>query len=270
MSTKQLNFHIAGMHCASCASNIQRTLSKTKGVAKASVNYGNEQANLELDGADFKQVAQVVKKMGYTAILAEDDQADVAEELREKEIANLKFTLTWSAILSLVLLVISMLPVPDVFKNPYLMLLLSTPVQFVAGRRFYQGALSALRNKSSNMDTLVALGTSVAYFYSLAVILLPNFFKANNLEAHLYFETAAVIITFILLGKYLELNAKKNSSSAIKKLLGLQSKTATLWKNGSWQEVGISEVQAGDRLLVKPGEKVPVDSVIAKGSTATS
>lgn len=268
MSTKQLNFHIAGMHCASCASNIQRTLSKTKGVAKASVNYGNEQANLELDGADFKQVAQVVKKMGYTAILAEDDQADVAEELREKEIANLKFTLTWSAILSLVLLVISMLPVPDVFKNPYLMLLLSTPVQFVAGRRFYQGALSALRNKSSNMDTLVALGTSVAYFYSLAVILLPNFFKANNLEAHLYFETAAVIITFILLGKYLELNAKKNSSSAIKKLLGLQSKTATLWKNGSWQEVGISEVQAGDRLLVKPGEKVPVDSVIAKGSAS--
>lgn len=266
MSKGQLNFHIAGMHCASCASNIERALSKTAGVSKANVNYGNEQASLELDGASFKQIAKVVEKMGYTAILAEDDQSDVAESLREKEIAKLKLTLSWSTVLSLLLVIFSMLPVPELFKNPYLLLILSTPVQLLAGRRFYQGAWSALKNKSSNMDTLVSLGTSVAYFYSLAVIFLPEFFQANNLEAHLYFETAAVIITFILLGKYLELNAKKNSSSAIKKLLSLQSKTATLWQNGSWQEVSIDQVQAGDRLLVKPGEKIPVDSIIAKGS----
>ncbi len=265
---KQLNFHVAGMHCASCAQNIERALGKTAGISKASVNYGNEQASIELVGADFTQVATVIQKLGYRAILQEDDQADVAENLREQELEKLKKTLLVSLVLSGLLVIFSMLPVPEFFKNPYFLLALSTPVQFFAGRRFYQGAWSALQNKSSNMDTLVALGSSVAYFYSLSVVLAPGFFLQNNLDAHLYFETAAVIITFILLGKYLELKAKKNSSSAIKKLLGLQSKTATLWREGGWQEVDIDQVRVGDRLLVKPGEKIPVDSIIDQGSAS--
>lgn len=267
MSKTQLNFHVAGMHCASCASNIEHALNKVDGITQAKVNYGNEQANVESVNVPFEQIAKVIKRLGYTAILENNEQSDVAEAMREKELTQLKLTLIISASLSLVLVALSMLPfVPDFLKNPYLLLAISTPVQFWAGRRFYHGAFSALKNKSSNMDTLVALGSSVAYFYSLATIFIPEFFSKNNLEAHLYFESSAVIITFILLGKYLELSAKKNSSSAIKKLLGLQSKTATLWKDGAWQNVDIAVVKMGDRLLVKPGEKIPVDSVIDKGS----
>jgi len=253
MSKQLITFPVSGMHCASCSLNIQRALKKTAGVIDASVSYASEQAVVGFNPALTTQskIFNVVKSLGYHPI-----KVDKTVELKA-----LKTKLIIGGSLALVLLT-SMFPfAPAWLKNPWLLWLLSTPIQFWAGKGFYQGAWSALKNKTSSMDTLVVLGTSTAYFYSAAVTL----FK---LEGHTFFETAGVIIIFILLGKFLEAKAKNQASQAIDKLLALQPQVAHLLKNKQIIDVNINNLKVGDSVLVKPGEKVPVDGVIIKGASA--
>jgi len=265
-----ISFHVSGMHCASCASNIQRKLKKTPGVEEASVNYANEQATVAFDTkkASEKDLERAVKSIGYTAHFESNENADLAEKERNNELKKLKKTLYLSGVLTLIL-ISSMLPgMPMFLSNPWLLWLLATPVQFIAGKRFYQGAWSGLKNGSSNMDSLVALGTSVAYFYSAAVTAFSSWFSQYGIDQHVYFEASAAIITFILLGKYLEIRAKARTSSAIKELLNLQAKTAMIKKDGNWVEVPIEQVVVGDIVLVKPGQKIPVDGIVIDGMSA--
>ncbi len=263
-------FHISGMHCASCATTIQRALRKTEGVTEAAVNYANEQATVVFDESKVSSgdLEKAVEKVGYKAHISDPASIDRAETERSQDLTNLKIKLGVSGVLSLILLT-SMVPgVPMIFADPWVQWTLATPVQFWAGKRFYQGAWSALKNWSANMDTLVVMGTSAAYFFSAFVALKQDWLTEQGIETHYYFETAAAIITFILLGKYLEIRAKAKTSSAIKELLGLQPKTAMVMKNNAWTEIALEDVSINDRILVKPGEKVPVDGIITKGETS--
>lgn len=263
-----LSFHISGMHCASCASNIARKLKKTDGINEVAVNYANEQAVVTIDEKKVSQndLSVAISSIGYTAHIGIDK--DIAGQERDKELKSLKSKLVVSGILAATLM-ISMIPgVPKIFHNPWFLWALATPVQFWVGNRFYRGAWSGLKNNSANMDTLVALGTSVAYFYSVVVTVFSKWFMSNGLETHVYFEASAAIITFILLGKFLEIRAKAQTSSAIKELLNLQAKTAFVKKNNKWVEVSIEQVIVGDVILVKPGQKIPVDGKINKGETS--
>lgn len=278
ISPQKIAFHIEGMHCASCAANITRQLKKTPGIEVATVNYANEQAQVDFDDRQIKpdQIAEVVKKAGYKAhlpskdgMLGHDHGMDIAGQNRQKELAELKMQLSVAGVLTVILMVGAMVPIaPTILKAPWIMWLLATPVQFWIGRRFYQGAISGLKNRTTNMDTLVALGTSVAYFYSVFVVLFGDFLTKLNIASHVYFETSATIITLILLGKFLELRAKGQTSEAIKKLLNLQAKVAHLKKGSKTVDVPIDQVKLGDVLLVKPGEKIPVDGQVLKGESA--
>lgn len=263
-------FHISGMHCASCATTIQRTLRKTDGVSDAAVNYANEQATVEFDESKVSasDLEKAVEKAGYKAHISDPASIDRAEAERAQELKELKIKLGVSSVLSAILL-LSMVPgVPMFFMNPWVQLAVATPVQFWAGKRFYQGAWSALKNWGANMDTLVVMGTSAAYFFSAFVVFNTDWLIEQGIEAHYYFETAAAIITFILLGKFLEIRAKAKTSSAIKELLGLQPKTAMVMKNKKWTEIALEDVKIDDRILVKPGEKIPVDGIIVNGETS--
>lgn len=226
--SQSISFHVSGMHCASCASNIQRKLRKTDGIAEATVNYANEQATVNFDESKVKKydIAKAVSDVGYMAHIDVDADVDIAEKNRTAEIADLKQKLVVSGIISGILMA-SMIPgLPMWLHNPWLLWLLATPVQFWAGKRFYQGAWSGLKNFSANMDTLVAMGTSAAYFFSAFVVLFQDWLTSQGVATHVYFEASAAIITFILLGKFLEIRAKAKTSSAIKELLGLQATSA--------------------------------------------
>jgi heavy metal translocating P-type ATPase len=267
----RVNFHISGMHCASCAANIQRTLNKTPGIKEAAVNYANEQATVGFDPRQVtpEVIEKTVASIGYTAHIHVHDASDLSEKERAAELKSLKFKLLVSSVLTTLLIIGSMVAAtPGLLKNTIVQLVLALPVQFWVGRRFYQGALSALKNKTANMDTLIALGTSVAFFYSALVTAFGRYLEVVGIPAYVYFETAAAIITFILLGKYLEIRAKGQTSSAIKKLLGLQAKVAHIKRGPAFIDEPIEKVVRGDILLVKPGEKVPVDGLVVKGNTA--
>jgi Cu+-exporting ATPase len=265
---KKTSLPISGMHCNSCALNIEKALKKTKGVSKANVNFATEKATVEYDEkvVDQKKFSKIISHLGYQVI----EQQGSAEELvdkekiaREQEIKKVKNLFFLSLILSVPIFIIAMplewLGISVPYKN-IILLLLATPVQFIAGYRFYKGAWSALRAKTANMDVLIAIGTSAAYFYSLAVVLF-----SPALGEHVYFETSAIIITFILLGKWLEALTKGRTSEAIKKLIGLQPKTAVVVRKGKEQEIPISQVVVGDIVIVKPGQKIPVDGVVVDG-----
>lgn len=268
---QSISFHVSGMHCASCASNIQRKLRKTDGVSEANVNYANEQATVNFDESKVKKhdIAKAVESVGYKAHVHEHNHgADLSEEERKKELALLKKQLIVSGSLSAILM-LGMIPgLPMWLHNPWLQLLIATPVQFWAGKRFYQGAWSGIKNFTANMDTLVAMGTSAAYFFSAFVVFFQDWLTTQGVVTHIYFEASAAIITFILLGKYLEIRAKAKTSSAIKELLGLQAKSARVKKGKKWIEVPLEEVSVGDVLLVKPGEKVPVDGTVIDGESS--
>jgi Cu+-exporting ATPase len=265
---KRTTIAISGMHCASCALNIENNLKKTKGVRKANVNFATEKATVEYDekAADEKKFSKIISDLGYQVI----EQQGSAEELvdkekiaREHEIRKIKNLFLLSLILSIPIFIIAMplewLGVAVPYKN-IILLVLATPVQFIAGYRFYRGAWHALKAMTANMDVLIAIGTSAAYFYSLFVALFPEV-----LGMHVYFETSAIIITFILLGKWLEALTKGRTSDAIKKLMGLQPKVAIVVRNGKEVEILIQEVIVGDVVLVKPGQRIPVDGIVADG-----
>jgi Cu+-exporting ATPase len=266
---------LTGMTCAACANRIEKGLNKLPGVSKATVNFALETAHVEYSPSEVqtKDMIQKVEKIGYKAQIK--DAAGNDADHRQKEIKKQTRKFIISGLLSLPLLwamvshfsFTSFIWLPDIFMNPWFQLVLATPVQFIIGGHFYVGAYKALRNKSANMDVLVALGTSAAYFYSL-YLTLTSIGQGAHHQVELYYETSAVLITLIILGKLFEARAKGRSSEAIKKLMGLQAKTALVVRNGEEVQVPIEEVVTGDVLIVKPGEKIPVDGEVVEGTSA--
>jgi Cu+-exporting ATPase len=263
---------ISGMTCAACSAKIERKLNKLEGVDNINVNLIAEKATFEYNKNEVKlnDIINMIKNLGYGAEIEEDINPDKDKENKEKEIRNLKMFLIVSVILSLplILAMITMIFGIDIpiLHNPYLQLIIATPVQFVIGFRFYKNAFYAIKSKSPNMDVLVAMGTSSAYFYSVYNV----FFQVVKIGKmkDLYFEASAIIITLILLGKYLETVAKGKTSEAIKKLMGLKSKTARVIKGNEEIDIPIDEVVVGDIIVVKPGEKIPVDGKLVEGSSS--
>ncbi|MDR4887779.1 heavy metal translocating P-type ATPase [Fredinandcohnia sp. QZ13] len=270
---QKAEFDITGMTCAACATRIEKGLNRMDGIATANVNLALEKATIEFNPSEvaIADIIAKVEKLGYGAHQKQEDKEQV--DYREKYIKDQQRKFIFSAILSLPLLwtmvghfsFTSFLYVPDFLMNPWIQLILATPVQFIIGKQFYVGAYKALRNGSANMDVLVAMGTSAAYFYSVYQAIVT---AGTHHMPHLYFETSAVLITLILLGKLFEARAKGRSSEAIKKLMGLQAKTAIVVRDGVEKEVPIEEVVIGDTILVKPGEKIPVDGEVVEGTTA--
>ena len=271
----KVELRIKGMTCAACSARVEKKLSQLEGVAKASVNLATEKASIEYEPAEIKvsEMLKAVQSLGYGAELAENVAQDKEKELREKEIRSLKISLVISAVVSsplLLAMALGMLgmdiPLLNFLHNEYFQLAIATPVQFIIGARFYKHAFYALRAKSPNMDVLIAMGTSAAYFYSLYNVFFQDVME--GMMKDLYFEAAVVIITLILLGKYLEAVAKGKTSEAIKKLMGLQAKTARVLREGVETDIPIEEVEIGDVVIVKPGERVPVDGEIIEGHSA--
>ncbi|AEI44753.1 heavy metal translocating P-type ATPase [Paenibacillus mucilaginosus] len=269
---EKLELQISGMTCAACAARIEKGLNKLDGVTKATVNFALETAQVEYIAGQVSpaEMMKKVEKLGYKA--APKQELQEAGDHRQKEIRDQKVKLLVSAVLSFPLLwamvshfsFTSFIWLPEIFMNPWFQLALATPVQFIIGKHFYVGAYKALRNGSANMDVLVALGTSAAYFYSL-YLTVQSLGGHGHHEVQLYYETSSVLITLILLGKLFEMLAKGRSSEAIKTLMGLQAKTALVIRDGQEMSIPVEDVLTGEILIVKPGEKVPVDGVVVEG-----
>ena len=268
--TIKKSFPITGMSCASCAASVETTLKEEPGVVKAAVNYANSSASVEyIPGvADINHFKQSVQSSGYDLMIEDNEEsADNLEKQKHSDYQTLRRRTILSIIFSIPIVLIGM-----VFMNipyaDYIMWALATPVVLIFGQQFFINAWKQAKHRSANMDTLVALSTGIAYLFSVFNTLYPQFWTSRGLDAHVYFEAAAVVITFILLGKMMEEKAKSNTSSAIKKLIGLQPKTVVRINNeGSESVIKISEVQVGDHLLVKPGEKIPVDGMVVSGNS---
>jgi len=244
------------MHCASCAALITRGVSRLPGVKSANVNYAAARAQVEYDEKQVSEgkILSTISSLGYKAEAGFD--AEREKKMRASEIHGLKVKLFFGIALSLPAAALGMF-LMDFPYRIWLLFLLATPVQFIIGADFYRGAFAAARNRTATMDTLIAVGTSAAYFYSLAALF--------GLASDQYFETSAVLITLVILGKYLEAVAKGRTSDAIRKLMDLSPKTATIMRNGREMEVAASDVLAGDLVIVKPGERIPVDGIVVSG-----
>ncbi|OGL73062.1 copper-translocating P-type ATPase [Candidatus Uhrbacteria bacterium RIFCSPHIGHO2_12_FULL_57_11] len=276
-------FEIKGMHCASCVRTIEGALSRLPGVAKASVNLATEKAQVEFDPVrvTLEQMTKSVKDVGYDLRPPAAEKVnppmgasghDHASMLREMEQAGMKRKL-WTGILLSVLIVLGSYPeyltfIPKALTDPFVLLLLTIPVQFWVGSTFYSGLKLLVRYRKADMNTLVAVGTLAAFGYSVVATLAPQFLTQGGMKAGLYYDTSAVIITLILLGRYLESIARKRASEAIRKLLGLQAKIAHRVVDGKEEDVPIEEIKVGDILRVRPGEKMPVDGHIIEGASA--
>jgi P-type Cu+ transporter len=272
--TEKIELDIYGMTCAACSARIEKGLNKLNGVTKATVNLATESGTVEYQPGvvNLEDILEKVKKLGYEAKVKEGRESK--ETHKSEEIQAKKIKLYISIALSLPLLYTMIahspwdlgLPMPDILMNPWFQFILATPVQFYIGWPFYVGAYKSLRNKSANMDVLVALGTSAAYFYSLLESIRAS--VNPNYTPHLYYETSAILITFILLGKLFEALAKGRTTAAISKLLSLQAKEALVIRNGTEIKIPIEQVVVGDEIIVKPGEKIPVDGVVLNGQSS--
>ncbi|MFC3802259.1 heavy metal translocating P-type ATPase [Cohnella sp. GCM10012308] len=274
-----VDFSIEGMTCAACAARIEKGLGKLPGVSAASVNLALETARVEyVPGAvAVGDMQHKVEQLGYKATPKREEADDAKADRRAAERSRQLRKLLVSAILSLPLLwsmvghfsFTAWIYVPELFMNPWFQLALATPVQFYIGRGFYVGAYKALRNGSANMDVLVSLGTSAAYFYSLYLTI---DWASSGMGVHhapsMYYETSAILITLVLLGKWFERLAKGRTSEAIKSLMGLQAKTALVVRDGAELAIPVEEVVRGDVVLVRPGEKVPVDGEVIEGESS--
>ncbi len=280
---KRVNLSLYGMHCSSCAQIIERSLKKVPGVKQANVNFAAEKAAIQFDAGqtDIKSLIAAVAKAGYKAEEVDAKDADYERRKREMEIKSYAIKFWISFVLSLPMLYFMLL---DFFRwlpgaisfAPYIgivSLIFTTPIQFIIGSGFYRGFWSSLKMKTFNMDSLIAIGTSTAYIYSL-VNFIAYAARAGSVIGQtgkipeLYFETAAFLITFVILGKWLEIRTKGKTSDAIKKLMGLAPKTARVIRGNNAIDVPIEEVVRGDVIIVRPGEKIPVDGKITKGSSA--
>lgn len=279
---KKETFAIQGMHCATCAMTIEKTLAKKEGVKSAVVNFAAEKATIEWDEKkiEMKKLAETTKKVGYELIAGERNDGETTEKeksdsgdmkhhdhaamMKKKEIKELKRKIFFGGGLAIIILIGALTK----FLAPEIQFFLTIPVLFWAGGRFFKGTWRSLKNLSANMDTLIAVGTSAAFFYSTVVTFFPGIFEKSDLALDVYFETAAIIIVLILLGRFLEARAKGQASEAIKKLMGLVPKTARVIRNGEEEDIPIDQVVVSDILLVRPGEKIPVDGIVVEGSSA--
>jgi Cu+-exporting ATPase len=299
MTPRALALDIEGMTCASCVNRIERYLRKVEGVEDATVNLATERATVVAGpevGVDA--IIAAVEEAGYDARLIVDGDANArpgssaskAEpqaaqretvpatgetSFQQRHLADVRRRLIVATALTVPLLLglarMTVAPfLPEILTEPFLQLAFATPVQFYAGWPFYRGAWKVLRHRATDMNTLIAVGTSAAYFYSLAAILFPGFFTAAGIDpaTALYFDTAAVIVTLILLGRFLEARARSHTSDAIRRLVGLAPRTARVIREGAERDVPIEDVVRGDIVLVRPGERVPVDGIVREGSSA--
>ena len=258
-------FPILGMSCAACAVSAESMLKSTAGVADAGVNFANQTAWAEVVAdLDLNTLKTALQSVGYDMIISEDNAQQLQEEAQTNYYNILKKRTIWAAILTFPVFIIGMFYMDMPYGN-WISMVLTAPVVFVIGKDFFINAYKQAKNGKSNMDSLVALSTSIAFVFSVFNTVFPEFWHKQGLHAHVYFEAASVIITFILLGKLLEEKAKSNTSSAIKKLMGLQPKTVVALINGNEQVIPIKEVKKDYILIVKPGEKIAVDGVVTEG-----
>lgn len=272
-SGDKVTLKITGMSCAACAARIEKKLAKMEGITKAVVNLATEKAAVEFDRSKLKvsDIIGAIAALGYGAAKEPEVSRDLEKEQQEKELKRLRRELTIAAVLSsplILAMVLTLLGIDIPFLHDWrFQIVLATPVQFIIGYRFYKNAYYALRAKSPNMDVLIAMGTTAAYVYSVYNALFQKPMPGTMMK-DLYFEAAATIITLILLGKYFEVVAKGKTSEAIKKLMGLRAKTARVIRNGIETDIPIEEVEVGEVIVVRPGEKIPVDGRIIEGNSA--
>ncbi|MFA5987839.1 MAG: heavy metal translocating P-type ATPase [Candidatus Paceibacterota bacterium] len=273
--SQQKTFSVKGMHCASCVMVIEQSLKEVDGVSQAVVNLATEKATVTYDPLKVTEdkLSSAVSNVGYKAVIDEEIKTeDEDQKEKQKELRALQVKVIFSLTLGGLILWGSfpglMETAPAILKNFWVQLFLASPVQFWAGFDFYRAAISALKHRTANMDTLVSIGTTVAYIYSVFVTVLPQLVTKVGIEPMPYFDTAAVIIGLILLGRYFEAKAKAGTSEAIKKLIGLQAKTARVFRDGKEIDISIDEVNIGDIVRVRPGEKIPVDGVIVEGDSS--
>jgi len=262
-ATKKSIFPVGGMTCAACVARVEQALSSVRGVISANVNLASEKASVEyIEGTELADLRRAVKEAGYE-LGSEAETLEDVTTAAQREIRTLRNRLILAAVLASTIM--ALMWTPFFVGKAYLLWALATPVQFWAGWRFYRGTWGALRHKTADMNTLIAVGTSAAYIYSLIAVLFPGLFATGALEPHLYFDTSAMIVTLILLGRFLEARARGQTSEAIKKLIGMQPKTALVIRDSKEMEIPIEDVQVGDIILVRPGERVPVDGIIRQG-----
>ena len=278
-SSERVDLPITGMTCAACAARIERSLEKAEGVEEASVNLATERATIQFDPAvtGLEKIVETIRGAGYDAIVpsapgvAPAEAEDQIARVRREEYQRLRMKFLVAVILALPVLVIAMshgrIAALDFPGARWLQLYLTTPVVFYCGAQFYRGAWAALRHRAADMNSLIALGTGTAYVYSVFAVV-TGMRDSMGMPMPVYFEAAAVIIALILLGKMLEARAKGSTSEAIKRLITLQSKTATVLRNGNEMELPIERVVPGDMILVRPGEKIPVDGIVREGASA--
>jgi len=276
VAVEKKTFGVGGMTCASCVSTVESALAKVPGVVSAVVNLASEKATVEYlaGGVSVADLRRAVEGVGYSIRVEEGaEESDALMAATRREIRALKTKLVVAGVVGIFMLlgVISELTtgwMPSALGNRYLLWGLATPVQFWAGWQFYKGLWGGLKHRTANMNTLIAVGTSAAYLYSVAAILFPGFFSSGGREAGLYFDTAVLIIALILLGRFLEARAKGQTSEAIKKLMGMQAKTARVVREGQELDVPVEDVVVGDIVIVRPGEKVPVDGTLREGHSS--
>lgn len=261
-------FPVLEMTCAACAVSVESMLKSAPGVKDASVNFANQSAWVEYDKKLVKpsDLQNVVRSIGYDLVVDVEDPQAVKEEAQRKHYEEVKIRTVWSIILSVPVVVIGMFFM-DMPYGTYISMALSGPVVFYFGRTFFVNAWKQAMFAKANMDTLVALSTGIAFIFSVFNTVFPEFWHARGLHAHVYYEAAAVVIAFISLGKLLEERAKSNTSSAIKKLMGLQPKIVKAIVDGVEQDLPIASVQVGHIILVRPGERIPVDGLVRSGSS---
>ena len=261
-------FPVLGMTCASCAVSVESIIAAEPGVVKSEVNYATQsvKVNYHSDKTQPATLQKVVQSIGYDLILNAESGKEIQEQTQNSHYLELKKHTIAAAGLTLPVVIIGMFFMDMLYAN-YYMLALTTPVLFVFGNTFFINAWKQAKHKKANMDTLVALSTGIAYIFSVFNTFNPSFWHSRGLHPHVYYEAAAVVIVFIMLGKLLEENAKSNTSSAIKKLIGLQPKTVWLILPNAEKEIPLNEVQIGDNLLVRPGDKIPLDGEIYEGSS---
>jgi P-type Cu2+ transporter len=261
-------FPVLEMTCAACAVSVESMLKTAKGVKEAVVNYANQTASVEYDRGqtNAEELQNVVRSIGYDLVVNVEDPQAVQEEAQRNHYREVKNRTIWSSILALPVVIIGMFFMDMPYGN-YISMVLSAPVVFYFGRSFFVTAWKQAGHGKANMDTLVALSTGIAFLFSVFNTFFPHFWHERGLHAHVYFEAAAVVVAFISLGKLLEEKAKSNTSSAIRKLMGLQPKTVRAIINGREQEIPIASVKPGHIVIVRPGEKIPVDGSVLNGSS---
>jgi Cu+-exporting ATPase len=265
VATKKSIYPVGGMTCASCVARVEEALKNVPGVVSVNVNLASEKATVEyIEGTAYTDMKKAVVEAGYELGNELETLEDVSET-SQREVRKVRNRFIIAAILTIPIVALMFAHGLTFPGKGYLLWALATPVQFWAGWRFYKGAWGALKHRTTDMNTLIAVGSSSAYIYSVIAVLFPSVFTIGTMHPHEYFDTSASIITLILLGRYLEARAKGQTSEAIKKLIGLQPKTAIVIRDGQEKEIPIEEVLAGDLVLVKPGERVPVDGIVREG-----